>query len=159
VIVIRQLSRRGLSPLGDSPPATAGPGCSVPVPCGRNHSRYRLRSALSPRVGRMKPRIPKGYTARSHHPHAVEHRDCPPCGGDRVISHGIGGWGWMATDPAVRFRRSACDTGVRGVSGVSGFRRVQRPAAVILGLDPRIFLRRDGRAGWWKARSSGRARG
>ncbi len=45
----------------------------------------------------------RALTARSHHPRAVEHRDCPPCGGDGAISHGIGRWGWMAPDPAAGF--------------------------------------------------------
>ena len=45
----------------------------------------------------------RALTVRPHHPRAVEHRDCPPCGGDGVISHGIGRWGWMAPDPAAGF--------------------------------------------------------
>jgi hypothetical protein len=81
VIVFRQLSRGGVSPLGG--PAAGGGRAELftPVPCGCNRLRYRLRSALSPRVGQTNPCIPQGYTARSHHPRAVEHRDCPPCGG------------------------------------------------------------------------------
>jgi hypothetical protein len=89
--VFRQLSRGGVSPLGGPAAGGGRAGLFIPVPCGCNRLRYRLRSALSPRVGQTNPCIPQGYTARSHHPRAVEHRDCPPCGGgERVIA-----WGWM----------------------------------------------------------------
>jgi len=81
VIVFRQLSRGGVSPLGGPAAGGGRAGLFIPVPCGCNRLRYRLRSALSPRVGQTNPCIPQGYTARSHHPRAVEHRDCPPCGG------------------------------------------------------------------------------
>ena len=68
-------------------PATGGgrAGLFIPVPCGRNRLHYWLRSALSPRVGQTNPCIPQGYTARSHHPRIVEHRDCPPCGGGVTV--------------------------------------------------------------------------
>jgi hypothetical protein len=91
VIVFRQLSRGGVSPLGGPAAGGGRAGLFIPVPCGCNRLRYLLRPALSPRVGQTNPCIPQGYTARSHHPRAVEHRDCPPCGGGALLSHG-GGW-------------------------------------------------------------------
>ena len=109
VIVFRQLSRRGVSPLGGPAAGGGRAGLFIPVPCGCNRLRYRLRSALSPRVGQTNPCIPQGYTARSHHPRAVEHRDCPPCGGG-VCSMCRGVW---VGDGAVRastsgLRRMLC---------------------------------------------------
>ena len=129
----------------DPPPAAAGPGCSRPVPCGCKQSRYRLRPALSPRVGWTNPCIPKGYTARSHHPRAVEHRDCPPCGGGALLSHE--GWWWGMAE----YVRPTADCAgcfvkrwfwrVLSPNRVGGFCGIWRElTAVILGLDPRIFL-------------------
>jgi len=40
----------------------------------------------------LRSSIPTDLTARSHRPRAVEHRDCPPCGGDgRIIAQVSGG--------------------------------------------------------------------
>ena len=72
----------------DPGPAAEGSGCSCPVPCeqrpllnGTHFSCRWLRSS-----------IPTDLTARSHRPRAVEHRDCPPCGGDgRIITQVRGG--------------------------------------------------------------------
>jgi len=78
----------------DPTPAAEGPGCSSPVPCD-GAGRFRARAALSPCVGCTNS-IPPDHTARSHRPRAVEHRDCPPCGGDggsmRQMRGGGDGW-------------------------------------------------------------------
>jgi len=69
-------------------PAAEGPGCSCPVPC---EQRPRLNGThFSCRW--LRSSIPTDLTARSHRPRAVEHRDCPPCGGDgRIITQVRGG--------------------------------------------------------------------
>ena len=73
----------------DPGPAAERPGCSCPVPCeqrplliGTHFSCRWLRSS-----------IPTDLTARSHRPRAVEHRDCPPCGGDGGIITQVRGGG------------------------------------------------------------------
>ena len=73
----------------DPGPAAEGSGCSCPVPCeqrpllnGTHFSCRWLRSS-----------IPTDLTARSHRPRAVEHRDCPPCGGDVGIITQVRGGG------------------------------------------------------------------
>ena len=72
----------------DPRPAAEGPGCSCPVPC---EQRPRLNGThFSCRW--LRSSIPTDLTARSHRPRAVEHRDCPPCGGDgRIITQVRGG--------------------------------------------------------------------
>ena len=77
VIVVRQRTHRGIPPLG----ARAA---------GGRAGLLRTRSPVTLPALDAQCTIPKGYTARSHHPRAVEHRDCPPCGGDvGVIAWGV----------------------------------------------------------------------
>ena len=88
VIVFHQPDHGGLSPRGP----LAGDGRAGPV--------LACQSPVTARAGaprRLHPRwlrrsIPQVQTARSHRPRAVEHRDCPPCGGDMgSIAQGRGG--------------------------------------------------------------------
>ena len=60
--------------------------------------------ALFLALARMDDSIPEDQTARSHRPSAVEHRDCPPCGGDMGnISPGGTRWGWAGLYPPAAF--------------------------------------------------------
>ena len=60
--------------------------------------------ALVLALARMDDSIPEDQTARSHRPSAVEHRDCPPCGGDMGnISPGGTRWGWAGLYPPAAF--------------------------------------------------------
>ena len=87
-IVIRQLNHGGVSPLG--PQAGGGKaGVFSPSPCD---GVGRSTSPITPCVGCTNS-IPPDQTARSHRPRAVEHRDCPPCGGDARIMLQVRGGG------------------------------------------------------------------
>ena len=79
VIVMRQRTHRGIPPLE----ARAA---------GGRAGLLRTRSPVTLPALDAQCTIPKGYTARSHHPRAVEHRDCPPCRGGALLSHGGERW-------------------------------------------------------------------
>jgi hypothetical protein len=77
-------------PRGRYSPARAQGAVFTPLtwsPTAARAGRVRLRSPATPGLGGASRRVPRDLPARSHHPRAVEHRDCPPCGGDaRIIA-------------------------------------------------------------------------
>src|SRR5215813_1027101 len=73
-------SRALFTPLTWSPTAFRAGGFRPPVPCASIQSLRDMDVDYSWPWRRC--RFPQDLFARPHRPRAVEHRDCPPCGGD-----------------------------------------------------------------------------
>ena len=86
----RQPDHGGVSPLG-SWAGGGKAGLFMPGPLWNSAHPFQGGAHFSCRW--LRSSIPTDLTARSHRPRAVEHRDCPPCGGDGGIITQVRGGG------------------------------------------------------------------